>query len=38
MSDIRAFTLSVAEDELVALADRLDRVRWPEQEPVADWS
>ena len=38
MSDIRAFTLSVAEDELVALGDRLDRVRWPEQEPVADWS
>jgi pimeloyl-ACP methyl ester carboxylesterase len=38
VSDIRAFTLSVAEDELVALADRLDRVRWPEQEPVADWS
>ena len=38
MSDICAFTLSVAEDELVALADRLDRVRWPEQEPVADWS
>ncbi|WP_306094556.1 epoxide hydrolase family protein [Qipengyuania flava] len=38
MSDVRAFTLSVAEDELVALADRLDRVRWPEQEPVADWS
>lgn len=38
MSDIRAFTLSVVEDELVALADRLDRVRWPEQEPVADWS
>ena len=37
MSDIRAFTLSVAEDELVALADR-STVRWPEQEPVADWS
>ncbi|MBX7481398.1 epoxide hydrolase family protein [Qipengyuania qiaonensis] len=38
MNPIRSFTLNIPEDALVALADRLDRIRWPEEEPVADWS
>ena len=38
MDEIRPFELSIPEDELVRLADRLDHVRWPEQEPVDDWS
>ncbi|MBX7502595.1 epoxide hydrolase 1 [Qipengyuania sp. YG27] len=38
MGEIRPFELDIPEDELVRLADRLDRTRWPEQEPVADWS
>ncbi len=38
MSEIRPFHLHIAETELVALADRLDHLRWPEEEPVDDWS
>jgi len=38
MGEIRPFELRIAEQELVALADRLDHVRWPEKEPVDDWS
>ncbi|WP_324827530.1 epoxide hydrolase family protein [Qipengyuania zhejiangensis] len=38
MSEIKPFHLNIAEDDLVRLADRLDNTRWPEQEPVDDWS
>jgi pimeloyl-ACP methyl ester carboxylesterase len=38
MGEIRPFTLDVPEDDLVRLADRLDQTRWPEEEPVDDWS
>ncbi|WP_421991232.1 epoxide hydrolase family protein [Qipengyuania sp.] len=38
MSEVRRFELNIPEGELVALADRLDHVRWPEKEPVEDWS
>lgn len=38
MGEIRPFELKIPEDELVALADRLDRTRWPEAEPVGDWT
>ena len=38
MGAIRPFELTVPDDELVALADRLDHARWPEEEPVHDWS
>ncbi|VVQ15828.1 hypothetical protein PS928_04312 [Pseudomonas fluorescens] len=35
---VEAFTLSVPEHALEDLRRRLDLVRWPEQELVADWS
>ena len=38
MTAIRPFELAIPEDQLVALADRLDQTRWPEEEPVDDWS
>ena len=38
MTAIRAFELAIPEDQLVALADRLDQTRWREEEPVDDWS
>lgn len=38
MSAIRPFRLAIPQDALDDLAARLDRVRWPEAEPVADWS
>ncbi|QYJ05943.1 epoxide hydrolase family protein [Qipengyuania flava] len=38
MAAITPFELKIPESELVALADRLDHARWPEQEPVDDWS
>lgn len=38
MSAITPFELKIPESELVALADRLDHARWPELEPVDDWS
>lgn len=38
MSEIRPFHLNIPQDDLVRLADRLDQTRWPEEEPVDDWS
>ncbi|ALE16339.1 Epoxide hydrolase [Altererythrobacter epoxidivorans] len=38
MAEIRPFHLAIPDEELAALAIRLDHVRWPEQEPVDDWS
>lgn len=38
MSDIRPFTLSVPQAQIDDLHHRLDMVRWPEKEPVGDWS
>ena len=38
MGEIRPFKLAIPDEALVDLADRLDRTRWPEEEPVADWS
>lgn len=35
---IRPFTLDIPQTALDDLADRLDRIRWPERETVADWS
>jgi pimeloyl-ACP methyl ester carboxylesterase len=38
MTQIRPFTLAVAQNQLDDLAARIDRTRWPEKEAVADWS
>lgn len=38
MSDHNAFRLDVSDDEIADLHRRLDFVRWPEREIVADWS
>lgn len=38
MSEIRPFTLDVPQAEIDDLHRRLDLTRWPEQEPVSDWS
>ncbi|QKG71464.1 epoxide hydrolase family protein [Erythrobacter mangrovi] len=38
MSEICPFHLDIPQDDLVRLADRLDQTRWPEEEPVDDWS
>lgn len=35
---IRSFDLQVPQGELDALNQRLDQARWPEKEPVDDWS
>ncbi|MGN7931751.1 epoxide hydrolase family protein [Sphingopyxis sp. 22461] len=35
---VRPFRLSVSEDELADLRERLARTRWQEREPVDDWS
>ena len=35
---IRPFTLAVPEAELDDLKTRIDLTRWPEKEPVDDWS
>lgn len=37
MSDIRPFTISVPEADLVDLRDRLARTRWPDQIPQSGW-
>ena len=37
-STIEPFSLSIDQAQLDDLARRLDAVRWPEKEPVADWS
>ncbi len=38
MTAIRPFTLAVPQRDLDDLVLRLDNVRWPEKETVADWS
>lgn len=38
MSEIRPFTLAIPQAQLDDLNTRLDLARWPEQEPVDDWS
>ena len=38
MSAIRPFELVIPDDVLDDLSMRLERIRWPEAEPVADWS
>lgn len=38
MSNHNAFRLDVSDDEIADLHRRLDFVRWPEREIVADWS
>lgn len=38
MTEIRPFTLDVPEEQLVDLRSRLANARWPEKEPVDDWS
>ena len=39
MSDaIRPFTVSVSDDDLTDLRDRLARTRWADGETVDDWS
>ena len=38
MTQIRPFTLAVPQDQIDDLHRRLDLVRWPEKEPVDDWS
>src|SRR4051812_17320188 len=35
---ISPFQISVDDSELIDLHDRLARTRWPEREPVDDWS
>lgn len=36
--DIKPFIISASDDDLADLKDRLVRTRWPEKEPVDDWS
>lgn len=38
MADITPFQLNIPDEQLQDLRQRLDNVRWPESEPVADWS
>ena len=38
MNEIRDFKLDIAGEQLEDLNRRLDLARWPEQEPVGDWS
>ncbi len=38
MSEIRPFTLAIPDSELDDLRRRIDLTRWPEREPVDDWS
>lgn len=38
MTEIRAFSLAVPDDQLEDLRRRLGATRWPEKETVADWS
>src|SRR5882724_9480933 len=35
---VEAFHLSIPDSELEDLRNRLDHTRWPEREPVDDWS
>src|SRR5579875_671100 len=36
--DIRPYSIDVAPEDLTDLRDRLRRTRWPEEQPVDDWS
>jgi epoxide hydrolase len=36
--EITPFEVAVSEEDLADLTDRLARTRWPEREPVTDWS
>lgn len=36
--DIRPFTISVSDEDLADLKRRLEATRWPDAEPVDDWS
>jgi pimeloyl-ACP methyl ester carboxylesterase len=38
VTDITSFEIAVDDAELADLHDRLARTRWPEREPVKDWS
>ena len=38
MDDVRKFEIHVDDEILTDLNDRLSRTRWPESEPVDDWS
>ncbi len=38
MSEIRPFTIEIKQTQLADLHLRLDIARWPEKEPVGDWS
>jgi pimeloyl-ACP methyl ester carboxylesterase len=38
MADVTPFKLDIPEADLTDLRDRLARTRWPEREPVDDWS
>ena len=38
MSDVRPFTVEISDATLTDLRDRLARTRWPNEEPVDDWS
>ena len=39
MSDeVRPFTVEISADAVADLRDRLGRTRWPNPEPVDDWS
>lgn len=38
MTDIRPFTIDIADEELDDLKRRIEATRWPEQECVDDWS
>ncbi len=38
MNQIRPFTLAIPQSELDDLNRRIDMTRWPEKEPVDDWS
>lgn len=38
MSEVRPFTLAVPQAQIDDLHRRLDMARWPEKEPVQDWS
>ena len=38
MTDIRPFTIDIADDELADLKRRIEATRWPEAECVDDWS
>ena len=38
MSDVRPFTLDIPQAEIDRLHRKIDDARWPEKEPVDDWS